>query len=190
MKNEKSDTLKARAVGVDTRSGGKNEITTERDKNGALSCVSSEERLRRRLSDSLEFARPYLHVRRRSVSFDPITVFKTAILENDVESACGVLASGKVMANTSLDGVLPVILASKEGCGECLELLIENGASIDVCDKRGFTPLELAVQGGHFDCAQILIAYGANDNSIRNGYFDESIEHGRKTTGRSRSRTV
>jgi ankyrin repeat protein len=137
----------------------------------------------------LEFGKPAPRVRRRSVSFDPLTVFKTAILENDVDAAKSVLASGKVNANSTVDGVLPVILASKEGCAECLELLIEKGASIDVCDKRRFTPLELAVQGGHFDCAQVLIAAGANANSIRDGYFDESIEHGRHTTGRSRSRT-
>ncbi len=159
------------------------------DKQTALLRVPSDERLRRRLSDSLELDKPVPRMRRRSVSFDPLTVFKTAILENDVEAAMGVLVSGKVSAKSSLDGVLPVILASKDGCAECLELLIENGASIDVCDKRGFTPLELAVQGGHFDCAQVLIAAGANANSIRDGYFDESIEHGRHSTGRSRSRT-
>ena len=159
------------------------------DRQTALLQVPSDERLRRRLSDSLEFEKPAPPMRRRSVSFDPLTVFKTAILENDVDSAKGVIISGKVNANSSVDGVLPVILAAKEGCAECLELLIEKGASIDVCDKRGFTPLELAVQGGHFECAQVLIAAGANANSIRDGYFDESIENGRKSTGRSRSRT-
>ena len=159
------------------------------DKHTALLQVPSDERLRRRLSDSLEIEKPIPRMRRRSVSFDPLTVFKTAILENDVDAAKGVIVSGKVNANSTVDGVLPVILASREGCAECLELLIEKGASIDVCDKRGLTPLELAVQGGHFDCAQVLIAAGANANSIRDGYFDESIENGRNSPGRSRSRT-
>lgn len=165
-------------------SGGKD----DRPKTSLLH-VPSDERIRRRLSESLEFGKPAPRVRRRSVSFDPFTVFKTAILENDVEVARDVLVSGKVHANSTLDGVLPIILAAKEGCAECLELLIENGASIDACDKRGFSPLELAVQGGYFDCAQVLIAAGANANSIRDGYFDESIENGRKSGGRSRSRT-
>ena len=155
----------------------------------SLLHVPSDERIRRRLSESLEFGKPAPRVRRRSVSFDPFTVFKTAILENDVDVAREVLVSGKVHANSNLDGVLPIIVASKEGCAECLELLIENGASIDACDKRGFSPLELAVHGGYFDCAQVLIAAGANANSIRDGYFDESIENGRKSGGRSRSRT-
>ena len=159
------------------------------DKQTALLQVPNDERLRRRLSDSLEFEKPAPRVRRRSVSFDPFTVLKTAILENDVEAAKGVLNSGKVHANSTLDGVLPVVLAAREGCAECLELLIENGGSIDTCDKRGLTPLELAVQGGYFDCAQVLIAAGANANSIRDGYFDESIESGRHSSGRSRSRT-
>lgn len=168
------------------------EITSRRngdEQKTTLLRVPSDERIRRRLSDSIEFDKPAPRVRRRSVSFDPFTVLKTAILENDVEVARGVLISGKVHANSTLDGVLPIILAAKEGCAECLELLIENGASIDACDKRRFTPLELAVQGGHFDCAQVLIAAGANANSIRDGYFDESIENGRNSGGRSRSRT-
>ena len=168
------------------------EITSTRNSDGQKTTflrVPSDERIRRPLSDSLEFDKPAPRARRRSVSFDPLTVFKTAILENDVEVAKGVLISGKVHANSTLDGVLPIILAAKEGCAECLELLIENGASIDACDKRGFAPLELAVQGGYFDCAQVLIAAGANANSIRDGYFDESIENGRNSGGRSRSRT-
>ncbi|CAB4016465.1 phosphatase 1 regulatory subunit 12A-like [Paramuricea clavata] len=176
-------------MGRDVMSTSQSRAQKATDKQAALLQVPSDERLRRRLSDSLEFGKPAPRVRRRSVSFDPLTVFKTAILENDVDAAKSVLVSGKVNANSTVDGVLPVILASKEGCAECLELLIEKGGSIDVCDKRGFTPLELAVQGGHFDCAQVLIAAGANANSIRDGYFDESIEHGRHTTGRSRSRT-
>ena len=178
-------------MGRDVMSASQSRAQRATDKQTALLQVPrpSDERLRRRLSDSLEFGKPAPRVRRRSVSFDPLTVFKTAILENDVDAAKSVLVSGKVNANSTVDGVLPVILASKEGCAECLELLIEKGASIDVCDKRRFTPLELAVQGGHFDCAQVLIAAGANANSIRDGYFDESIEHGRHTTGRSRSRT-
>ncbi|XP_028407116.1 protein phosphatase 1 regulatory subunit 12A-like [Dendronephthya gigantea] len=162
------------------------------DKQSSLLKVPSDERLRRRLSDSLELEKqqpPTPRVRRRSVSFDPLTVFKTAILENDVETVKSVLVSGKVNANSCVDGVFAVILAAKEGSAECLEALLDNGADIDICDKRGFTPLELAVQGGYFDCAQVLIAAGANANSIRDGYFDETIESGRHSTGRSRSRT-
>lgn len=161
------------------------------NKQSALLNVPSDERIRRPLSDSLELekAKATPRVRRRSVSFDPLTVFKTAILENDVETARSVLISGKVSANSCLDGVPPVILAAKEGSAECLEVLVDNGAAIDICDRRGFTPLELAVQGGYFECAQVLIAAGANANSIRDGYFDESIETERHSVGRSRSRT-
>ncbi|XP_046839107.1 ankyrin repeat domain-containing protein 2-like [Xenia sp. Carnegie-2017] len=146
---------------------------------------------RRRLSDHLETINPApVRTRRRSVSFDPVTVLKTAILENDFATTEDVLMSGKLNIDLQLDGVLPVVLAAREGCTECLDILIQNGVSIDVQDKRGCTPLELAVQGGHYECAQMLIAAGASDNSIRNGYFDEAIENGRYTDlGRRRSRT-
>ena len=147
----------------------------------------------RRLSDSLDVDKPKRapRVRRRSVSFDPFTVFKTAILDNDVDTTKNVLVSGKVDANTSVDGVLPILIASKDGCAECLQLLIDHGAEIDVHDKNGLSPLELAVREGQFDCAQILISAGANANCIRDGYFDDSIEkvHRPLSGGRSRSRT-
>lgn len=163
-------------------------------KNKKSSCtfldLPTDERVRRRLSDSAELTeRSPPRVRRRSVSFDPLTVLKTAILENDVEIVNNILVTGKVNANTTLDGVFPVVLAAKDGCAECLEVLIEKGAHIDVTGKHGLSPLEIAVREGHFDCAQLLISAGANANSIRDGYFDESIEHTNRATCRSRSKT-
>ena len=134
--------------------------------------LPANERSRRRLSDSLELEnRSPPRARRRSVSFDPLTVFKT------------------VNANTILDGTLPVVMAAKDGSADCLELLIKKGARIDARSKQGLSPLELAVRGGHFDCAQCLISSGANAKCIRDGYFDESIESANRATTRSRSKT-
>lgn len=148
------------------------------------------DRSRRRLSDSRELENHSPpRARRRSVSFDPLTVFKTAILENDADTVRAILDTGKVSANTILDGTLPVVLAAKDGCAECLELLIEKGARIDARSKQGLSPLELAVREGHFDCAQCLISSGANANCIRDGYFDESIESTNRANARSRSKT-
>lgn len=152
--------------------------------------LPANERSRRRLSDSLELEnRSPPRARRRSVSFDPLTVFKTAILQNDADTVRAILDSGKVNANTILDGTLPVVMAAKDGSADCLELLIKKGARIDARSKQGLSPLELAVRGGHFDCAQCLISSGANAKCIRDGYFDESIESANRATTRSRSKT-
>lgn len=190
-KKTKSKESKPRKENEETQAVHRRDMAKDKPNGCAFLQVPVEDRLRRRLSDQslqLEKHSPP-RVRRRSVSFDPFTVFKTAILENDVDTAKNVLISGKVSANTSVDGVLPVVLAAKDGCAECLELLIENGGQIDVTDKHGFSPLELAVREGHFDCAQVLISAGANANSIRDGYFDESIESANRAHARSRSRT-
>lgn len=194
MKVVRKTKLEKREMYDFTHHDNKHETPDEEDKMEQASTkekINKGGQLRRRLSDHLEISNPApVRTRRRSVSFDPVTVLKTAILENDVATTEDVLMSGKLNIDLQLDGVLPVVLAAREGCTECLDILIQNGVTIDVHDKRGCTPLELAVQGGHYECAQMLIAAGASDNSIRNGYFDEAIENGRYTDlGRRRSRT-
>ncbi len=46
----------------------------------------------------------------------------------------------------------------------CLTILLEAGSSINQQNKRGHTPLFVAVTGGHFFCVQHLIQAGADPN--------------------------
>ena len=52
------------------------------------------------------------------------------------------------------DGLTPLMLAAGKGGAECVELLLEAGAQMDVPKKDdGFTALMLAAISGHAECA-------------------------------------
>lgn len=43
----------------------------------------------------------------------------------------------------------------------CLQMLLEQGATVDTMTQSGDTPLHLAVDGGHLACCQLLLHHGA-----------------------------
>jgi ankyrin len=61
-------------------------------------------------------------------------------------------------------GLTPLLFAARQGCVECVDVLVAAGAGIDVADPEGITPLNLAVLNMHFDTAAALIRRGANPN--------------------------
>ena len=60
--------------------------------------------------------------------------------------------------STNEDLVTPVHQAASEGHVQCLKLLIELGAKIDVQDVRGHSPLDLAKLWGHRKVARYSAA--------------------------------
>ena len=63
-----------------------------------------------------------------------------------------------IFPNTSVndDGITPVHQAASEGHVQCLKVLIDVGASIDLRDCRGNTPLDLAKLWAHRKCARYV----------------------------------
>jgi ankyrin len=61
-------------------------------------------------------------------------------------------------------GLTPLLFAARQGCVECVDVLVAAGAGIDVADPEGITPLNMAVLNMHFDTAAALIRRGANPN--------------------------
>jgi ankyrin repeat protein len=61
-------------------------------------------------------------------------------------------------------GMTALMLAAREGCLECVQAMIEKGASIDLPDPEGVTPLLWAIWNTRFDVAKYLIQHGANVN--------------------------
>jgi ankyrin repeat protein len=57
-----------------------------------------------------------------------------------------------------------VVFQSRKCLGheECVELLVNNGAKIDVFDENGQTPLHWAVKNGHAHIVKLLLKYGAS----------------------------
>lgn len=63
-----------------------------------------------------------------------------------------------------LGGLAPLTFASRDGCFDCIEVLVGAGADIDFPDQDGVTPLVTAIANGHYDIASKLIELGADVN--------------------------
>lgn len=108
--------------------------------------------------------------RTRSVSFEPEVLLFNAVVENNITELNGLINKHHVNINyRSPSGLSALHYASLEGSFECIKLLIDNGAEIDVQDSQGCSPLDFAVRGGNFDCAAFLIKAGAEITNIVNG---------------------
>lgn len=55
----------------------------------------------------------------------------------------------------------PLIRAAAGGHGNCVSLLLEAGAAVNVWNKHGHTALLLAAQAGHKECVEMLVDAGA-----------------------------
>src|SRR5580693_8708817 len=61
-------------------------------------------------------------------------------------------------------GMTAMLFAAREGCMDCVRVLVEKGAKLDLTDPEGVTPLITALFNTHFDVAKYLIEKGANIN--------------------------
>lgn len=108
--------------------------------------------------------------RTRSVSFAPEVVFFAAVAENNVAELRKIMQKNEIDINhQSPSGLTALHYAAAEGSYECVQLLIESGAEVELLDLQGCSPLDFAVRGGHFDCASSLIKAGAEIKKIVNG---------------------
>ena len=99
----------------------------------------------------------------KRVSFQSEVILDDAICCDDFVEACHLIKSRKIDINIpSPNGVYPLHRAAIEGSYECLQLLIDQGAKVDIVDKYGWTPLHDAVFHGHVDCVLALVRAGAN----------------------------
>lgn len=66
----------------------------------------------------------------------------------------------------SLDsgGFTPLLYASRENCRACVDLLLKNGADINIADPDDVSPLLVAIMNANWDLAQRLIEAGADIN--------------------------
>jgi ankyrin repeat protein len=73
------------------------------------------------------------------------------------------LVSGEPRAQPrSPGGMTAMLFAVREGCLECVHALFEHGATVDLPDPEGVTPLISSLFNAHFDVAKYLIDKGAN----------------------------
>ena len=61
-------------------------------------------------------------------------------------------------------GLTPMLFAAREGCIDCMRVMLEKGADIDLADPDGTTPLILALLNRNYNAARFLIGAGADVN--------------------------
>jgi ankyrin repeat protein len=61
-------------------------------------------------------------------------------------------------------GLTALLYAARQGCSECIRLMVEAKADLNRSDPDGVTPLIMAVENFHFDSAAYLLEKGADPN--------------------------
>ena len=92
--------------------------------------------------------------------------------QNDVQILKNVLEEPRVDVNYMRPpGTTALHQACIRGNLECVQLLVERGADLNLKDWQGFSPLKLASLNGHFDVAEYLLSRGTSIvNDIRDGF--------------------
>jgi uncharacterized protein len=117
-------------------------------------------------------------------STDGETALMWAAAENHPEAAKLLIARGADVDSRSktltyktdrfgLEGVLTILprgnltalmIGARQGSTDAARALVEGGASLDLTDPDGTTPLVLAIMNSHYDTAALLLEKGANPN--------------------------
>jgi ankyrin repeat protein len=74
-----------------------------------------------------------------------------------------------VVKNTKGGGLTPLVLAAREDCIECAQILVAAHAGVNQTTRYGWTPLLTAVQNKHYKLAAYLLEHGADPNIANNG---------------------
>ena len=61
-------------------------------------------------------------------------------------------------------GLTPLLYAARQGCLQCVQILLKAGAAVNMNDPDGISPLLIATENFHFDTAVYLLKAGANPN--------------------------
>jgi ankyrin repeat protein len=63
-----------------------------------------------------------------------------------------------------LGGLTALEFAARQGCVDCIPVLVEAGADVNAVDPDGISPLLSAIINGHYDAAEVLLEKGSNPN--------------------------
>lgn len=104
--------------------------------------------------------------RRRSVHFQPEVILQHVVIEGDVEGMKDVLSSEMKSAVNRMSpvGLTALHQAAVDGNVECANVLVLNGADVNVQDCEGWTPLHAAAVEGHTEFVHFLLMANADPN--------------------------
>lgn len=84
-----------------------------------------------------------------------------AISENDEKQVKAMLKKDKKIAQASQKGI-PLIVATEQGVGTVVKLLLKHGADTKVKDREGRTPLLIACEENQYEIVVTLLKYNAD----------------------------
>jgi len=61
-------------------------------------------------------------------------------------------------------GFTPLMFAARENCVECIKVLADHGANLNLADPDGIMPMVNSIINGHYDVAELLLQRGADPN--------------------------
>ncbi|GBG29345.1 Ankyrin repeat domain-containing protein 17 [Hondaea fermentalgiana] len=79
----------------------------------------------------------------------------------DAQMVTWFIGAGAALDAQNNEGLTALMVASRFGRTECMQLLIDAGANIDIQDKEGLTAVMIACRHGKLDAARILAEQGA-----------------------------
>lgn len=93
-----------------------------------------------------------------------------AVRGNDVKGLLKGIRNGcDVNVVDPVSGSSALRFAALRGSVECVRLLLESKAEVDMMSGNRETPLRVAARQGHTECVRVLLAHGADVN-IRQCY--------------------
>ncbi|MBL6445148.1 ankyrin repeat domain-containing protein [Fulvivirga sp. 29W222] len=88
-----------------------------------------------------------------------------AALQGQVEDVKELIASGaNINILNEAVGEFPIHVAAEKGNVDILDVLIKNGADLDVLTKPGYSAAHLAVFSNNYEALKLLLDNGANKN--------------------------
>lgn len=101
---------------------------------------------------------------RRSVHFQPEVILQQVVTEGDVEGMKDVLRSDIKSAVNRMSpvGLTALHQAAVDGNVECANVLVLNGADVNVQDCEGWTPMHAAAMEGHTEFVHFLLLANAD----------------------------
>jgi uncharacterized protein len=84
------------------------------------------------------------------------------------DAAAAAAAFGMAQNNKG-GGLTPLVLAARENCIECAQILVTAHAGVNQTTRYGWTPLLTAIQNRHYKIAAFLLDHGADPNIANNG---------------------
>jgi len=106
-----------------------------------------------------------------------ISGLMSAITNNDIEGVKFFSKGGPLIINQkNIGGATALHIACRESNTEAVKILLENGASINIADNEGWTPLMRASLVGNADIVEMLIAKNAKADAF-NSIGETALMH-------------